>query len=102
MIQMRLVMNRVPQVTASTVARAEEAAVATRELIAKKAEENAPVLTGELERSIDVEGDEVRVKSDHGLEVEFGTVFMAAEPFFRPAIRDGEKLLAAMVRDLIV
>jgi len=96
-IELVVVMNRVPEVTAAGVRKAEEAATSARELIAKLAEERAPVLSGELEGSIGIEGEDVVVASPHALFVEFGTVFMAAEPFLMPSVKDGERLLDVLM-----
>lgn len=94
--------NRIPEITARTVEGSQNLAELARQRIAESARERAPVgdaatdsTSGELRDSIVVDGDEVIVDSDHGLFVEFGTVFMGAEPFFLPAIRDGQEVLRA-------
>jgi HK97 gp10 family phage protein len=97
----RMVVDRVPELTASVVAGAEAAAESVREAVAESARENAPVDTGELEESIGVDGEEVYAGTDHAGFVEFGTVHMPAQPFFAPALAEGDTLLGELVGALI-
>jgi HK97 gp10 family phage protein len=59
---------------------------------AEVAKGNAPVDTGEMRDSIHVEdtdeGSQVVVGTDHWIFPEFGTIYMAAEPFMRPLIEE--------------
>lgn len=62
----------------------------------KKVKDNAPVDSGKLRKSIDVEITdkfEVRVGTDvkYADDVEFGTINQAANPFFRTAVRENKK-----------
>jgi HK97 gp10 family phage protein len=108
-MEMRVVFNRVPQVTEETLAKTEELVKSVREGIAEEARRNAPVGTGdegdphpgELRDSIHVEDEKVVADSDHANFVEHGTIFMAPEPFFAPACQKGKELLRAGLRGLI-
>jgi HK97 gp10 family phage protein len=53
--------------------------------IADDAERLAPKDTGRMATSIEAHGDEVHVGTDHWQFVEYGTRYMDAEPFMRPA-----------------
>jgi HK97 gp10 family phage protein len=65
---------------------ADEARDQVVEEIAADARRLAPVDTGELRRSIHVDGDEVVASADHAVYVELGTRYMAAQPFLGPAL----------------
>lgn len=73
----------------------EEAATEATEAIAADARSHAPVRSGELRDSIAVQpGDSglsklIVVGAPYGIYVEFGTRFMAAEPFLLPALETG-------------
>ena len=54
--------------------------------VAAAARANAPVLTGELRDSIEVEGTDVVARAAHAPHVELGTVDQAAQPFLSPAV----------------
>jgi HK97 gp10 family phage protein len=59
--------------------------------IAETARQLAPVDTGELRDSIHEDNGNVVVSAAHGVHVEFGTVFMEAQPFLRPAVDEHER-----------
>jgi HK97 gp10 family phage protein len=83
--------SRIPQVMAAVARGGEVAAQRTRETIRDEAQARAPVLTGELRDSVEVQGEDVTVGAVHGGYVEFGTRFMPAQPFFTPAVDAGAK-----------
>lgn len=108
-VNLRIVRNRVPEVTASVEARAQALAEKTRKAIEEDAKSNAPVGTdaeydrhpGELRDSIHIDGEKVVADAPHAGFVEHGTVFMAAQPFFAPAIAKGKRIMNAGLRRLI-
>lgn len=69
--------------------------------VERDVQSNAPVLTGELEGSIEIEktqgrnGPEaiIRVKADHAIPQEFGSSHNPPQPFFRPAMAKARDLL---------
>lgn len=68
---------------------AELAAARSARAIAKDAKANAPVDTGALRDSIRAEGNGLKwtvvVGAPYGVYVEFGTMYMSAQPFLLPA-----------------
>lgn len=62
-----------------------------------KAQRNVPVDTGTLKRSIGLELSdggmtaEVEATSEYGEYVEYGTRYMDAQPYIRPALKEQEK-----------
>ncbi len=60
--------------------------------IADKAQENAPVKTGTLKRSIQATDTSVEVGVDYAAAVEFGTATKAAQPYLRPGIEQFDTL----------
>lgn len=60
----------------------------------KKAQENAPIVSGHLMRSITLEitsggmAAEVEPTADYGAYVEYGTRYMNAQPYVRPAFQE--------------
>lgn len=86
-----------------------EAGIAVNETgakVANAAQQNAPVLTGELRSSIHLvrtglASVEVRADSDHAGYVEDGTSVMAPEPYMGPAMDAyGEELPAKLLEHL--
>lgn len=59
-------------------------------LIAKRAQEIAPVRTGYLRDHIEAKEGQVVSEADYSQFVEFGTVHMEAQPFLRPAVDEHE------------
>lgn len=108
-VRMRVVRNRVPEVTAQVESRSQELAETVRKEIAEEAKRNAPVGSadegdrhpGELRDSIEVDGERVVAAAPHADFVEHGTVFMAAQPFFAPAVLRGRAIMKAGMRKLI-
>jgi HK97 gp10 family phage protein len=79
-----------------------ETALAAAEVIAEKASELAPRRTGYLAEHIHAEryGDVVQVVSEapYSIYVEFGTVYMEAQPFLRPAMDEYEREISQAVK----
>jgi HK97 gp10 family phage protein len=92
--------SRLREVSTAIALRVEEGTAEIREKVAEKAEELAPKLTGELEESIGVDGDKVVATSPHALFDEYGTVYMEAQPFMRPAVKYGRDLMREMLRGI--
>lgn len=63
--------------------------------------QRAPVDTGELRDSVQVDDDRIRVTAEHAGYVESGTVKMRAQPYVRPAVEDYEARLARLAREEI-
>ena len=71
------------------------------EILLKRAQENAPVRTGELRDSGHIDGDAVVFSAGHARFVEFGTSRMAARPFLRRAIDENQnEILQAMADEV--
>jgi HK97 gp10 family phage protein len=87
----RVVQNDFPKIIKGMEAKAETFVAKAAMDIEAHAKNNAPVDTGTLKNSIQATriGDahwRVVVGVDYGMYVEWGTVHMAAQPFFQPAI----------------
>jgi HK97 gp10 family phage protein len=106
---MRVVFNRVPEVTASVEERAIALAEETRKAIAEEARQNAPVGSssegdqhpGQLRDSIHIDGEKVVADAPEANFVEHGTVYMEAQPFFAPAVQHGKRIMNAGLRKII-
>lgn len=88
----RIVENNFPKIIAGMEAKAEAIVAKTAMDLEAHAKGRAPVDTGTLKNSIQATriGDahwRVVVGVDYGMYVEWGTVHMAARPFFQPAIQ---------------
>lgn len=88
----RVTQNNFPAIVAGMEANAERIVAKAALDIEAHAKTRAPVDTGTLKNSIQATriGDahwRVTVGADYGLYVEWGTVHMAAQPFFQPAIQ---------------
>lgn len=72
----------------------------------KKAQKNAPVDTGTLQRSITLEmrdsgkTAEVEPMVDYGAYVELGTRFMTAQPYLKPAFNEQKEKFKQDMRKL--
>lgn len=72
----------------------------------KKAQKNAPVDTGTLQRSITLEmrdsgkTAEVEPTVDYGAYVELGTRFMTAQPYLKPAFNEQKEKFKQDMRKL--
>ena len=72
----------------------------------KKAQKNAPIDTGTLQRSISLEirdsgkTAEVEPTVDYGAYVELGTRFMTAQPYLKPAFNEQKEKLKQDMRKL--
>lgn len=91
-VSWRIVENKFPQIIAGMEAKAEAIVAKTALDLEAHAKGRAPVDTGTLKNSIQAMrvGDahwRVVVGVDYGMYVEWGTVHMAAQPFFQPAIQ---------------
>lgn len=89
-IKMTVTSNMIGPLKAQMKINADLAAGRSARIIARDAAANAPVLTGALRDSIRAEREGsgewvVIVGVDYGLYVEFGTMYMAAQPFLIPA-----------------
>lgn len=75
------------------------------QIIADASSSNAPVDTGDLRDSHEVVDGELIISAPYSLDVEFGTIHMAAQPYLRPAIDSTQSqvlsLLAAAVQSQI-
>ncbi len=100
-----VVFNRFPEIAKAFPEQLHNAVVQTTEIIQELAQSNAPVRTGFLRDSITTEmlGDftgTVTVGAYYGVYVNYGTRFMAAQPFWNVALDEGrarfEAALAAM------
>ena len=91
-VSWRIVENRFPSIIAGMEDKAEAVVAKTALDLEGHAKVRAPVVTGTLMNSIQATrvGDahwRVVVGADYGMYVEWGTVNMAAQPFFQPAIQ---------------
>jgi HK97 gp10 family phage protein len=89
-ISMTVTSNMIKPLQVQMKINADLAAGRSARIIARDAAANAPVLTGALRDSIRAErlssGEWVVVVGvDYGMHVEFGTMYMAAQPFLIPA-----------------
>lgn len=72
----------------------------------KKAQKNAPIDTGTLQRSISLEirdsgkTAEVEPTVDYGAYVELGTRFMTAQPYLKPAFNEQKEKFKQDMRKL--
>lgn len=72
-----------------------------------KAQQNAPVDTGTLKRSIGLEitdsgmAAEVRPTADYAPYVEYGTRFMEAQPYLKPAFDDQKEKFKKDMKKLV-
>ena len=89
-------LSLIPRVEAADEAVEEQGA----EIVAVGSRARAAVLTGEMRDSIETEGGEVRVTSDHAIFQEKGTRRHKAQPFFRPA-RDASEPAIRLVAEQI-
>lgn len=91
-VQVDIVEDKIPLLIARVEATARAAVKRTADNIARSAQMQAPVLTGYLRDSIVSSSlsigyeAEVHVGAYYGYYVEYGTRFMAAQPFLGPAI----------------
>lgn len=88
----RIVENKFPQIIAGMEAKADAIVTKTAMDLEAHAKSRAPVDTGTLKNSIQatrvgVAHWRIVVGADYGMYVEWGTVNMAAQPFFQPAIQ---------------
>lgn len=71
----------------------------------RKAQKNAPVKTGTLKRSIGLEADDttatVEATAEYAPYVEFGTRFMRARPYLRPAYNEEKELFKKDMKKLV-
>lgn len=91
-VRWRVVENKFPKIIAGMEAKAEAIVAKAAMDVEAHAKSRAPVDTGTLKNSIQASkiGDahwRVVVGVDYGMYVEWGTVHMAAQPFFQPAIQ---------------
>lgn len=76
------------------------------QVIVDAAQANAPVDTGFLRDNIQIQDESdtsvtVVSQAEYSSFVEFGTRYMAAQPFFEPAIEAGRAQAAQILRDAI-
>lgn len=88
----RIVENKFPQIIAGMEAKADAIVTKTAMDLEAHAKSRAPVDTGTLKNSIQATRVgaahwRIVVGADYGMYVEWGTVNMAAQPFFQPAIQ---------------
>lgn len=88
-MQVRVVHNRFPRIIASLPTIVRDGVVRGADRIRQAVEHGAPVRSGTLRRSIEVEGTErgarIVATAPHANYVEFGTRYMDAQPYMRPA-----------------
>jgi HK97 gp10 family phage protein len=108
MMRWVVVYNRIPQLIAAVEANARTRVVEHANKIASDARARAPVATGFLRSSIQVEsvktGKEAQivVGAEYGRFVEYGTYKMSAQPFLNPALEaDKQAFFDDMGRGLI-
>lgn len=100
----RVVFNRFPAIKANMVMVAEAATAKAALDMEGQMKTRAPVDTGFLKNSVQATKVgpahwRVTVGADYGVYLEYGTRFMAAQPFFFPAIAEvSPSFLAAMRR----
>lgn len=91
-VEVEIINDRIPALMARVEATARAAVMKVAGSIAREAQANAPVRTGALRDSIEASSvatgkeAEVQVGAPYGGYVEYGTRYMAAEPFLGPAI----------------
>ena len=98
--------NRFPSIIAGMEAKAEAIVAKTAMDLEAHAKSRAPVDTGTLKNSIQATrvGDahwRVVVGVDYGMYVEWGTVHMAAQPFFQPAIQAVTPAFLTAIRQVV-
>ncbi len=96
-------LNNFPRIKAGMVMQAEAATAKTANDIAAGAMRRAAVDTGFLRSSIQARKVgpahwRVTVGAEYGIYVEFGTRFMAAQPYFFPAIAEASPAFIAAMR----
>lgn len=75
--------------------------------VQEKAMKNAPVDTGFLKREIKLEMDNsnsvglVIANAEYSPYLEYGTRFMSAQPFMRPAVREQNPIFISDLREMI-
>src|SRR6266700_5356466 len=95
-----VVFNRFPEIAKAFPEQLHNVVVQTTEIIQELAQSNAPVRTGFLRDSITTEMIDdftgtVTVGAYYGIYVEMGTRFMAAQPYFYPAVDEGRSRFEA-------
>jgi len=70
------------------------------EPLVTQAKKNAPVKTGKLRKSIRVQADSVTVGEFYSKFQEFGTTRIKANPFFRKAIKQSERMQQLLKRSI--
>ena len=85
-----------------------EALVDGGEILQDKVKDNAPVDSGDLRKSIEINVEdlddlEIRVESDedYAAAVEFGTTFKAANPFMRTALAESKNRILKEFKDIL-
>lgn len=96
--------TQLPRIKRSLRPRVQEALQTAVHEIEAEAKMAAPIDTGYLRSSIssEVSGMEgrVQVAAEYGVFVEFGTRYMAAQPFLTPAFEAGSQRLMAEIRNV--
>lgn len=98
-VETEIIEDWIPELIVRVNSTARAAVMATADAIRDSAKANAPVVTGYLKDSIESNSlaigyeAEVTVGAEYGIYVEFGTRFMAAEPFLGPAFEEHWKEL---------
>ncbi|MEO1959592.1 MAG: HK97-gp10 family putative phage morphogenesis protein [Paracoccus sp. (in: a-proteobacteria)] len=111
-IKWKIVQNDFPKIAAALLPAARAIVAKTALDLEAHAKSRAPVDTGTLKNSIQatqvggngVSGSvrwRVVVGADYGMYVEWGTVHMAAQPFFQPAIQAVTPQFLRAIRSLI-
>jgi len=105
-IDASIVQNAFPAILAGLEAKADMIVAKAAMDIQAHAQGRAPVDTGTLKNSIQatrtgIASWRVVVGADYGLYVEYGTRFMGAQPYFRPAIQAVRPQFIAALKGLV-
>lgn len=99
--QAQIAYNGIPSLRTRILFQTRAAANATADHIAEVARQGAPVRTGFLRDSIRAVGIEVSVGAFYGAWVNYGTRFMAAQPFWDQAVESGKRLFVTKMTEAL-
>ena len=104
-VKTRITYNAIPSLAKSVVANSNQAAYNFARRTESIAKMLAPVRTGFLKSSIQrfttAPGHHtIRVGAHYGAYVEYGTRYMAAQPYFRPAVEEAKRQFIADMRQV--
>ena len=97
-----------PQLESILKAKFKKALIDAGEVLEDKTEDNAPVSSGELKKSIELDKTDigefeitVKTDKDYAKAVEYGTRHTIANPFMRSALKQSKNKILKQFKDII-